>query len=142
MNRYLKSFLLRGMLFGGFGPLILGVIFCILQHTTDSFSIDGDTVLLGVASTYLLAFLHAGASVFNQIEHWSPARSLFCHFLTLYITYVGCYLLNSWIPLHPLAIAFFTAGFALVYVLVWLIVVASIKATQKRINAKLKANRP
>ena len=36
----------------------------------DDFSLGGSEVFLGIVSIYLLAFVHAGASVFNQIEHY------------------------------------------------------------------------
>jgi hypothetical protein len=31
MNRYVKSFLHRGLIFGGFGPIICGIIFFIIS---------------------------------------------------------------------------------------------------------------
>ena len=31
MNKYLKEFFHRGLIFGGFGPIILGIVFAILK---------------------------------------------------------------------------------------------------------------
>lgn len=137
-NKYVLQFLHRGMLFGGFGPIIAGVVYLCLSFSIENFSLSGGEVLMGILSTYLLAFLQAGASVFNQIEHWPLAKSLFFHFSTVYVAYIGCYLLNSWIPFEPLVLLIFTLVFALTYAIIWLSVFLAIRATSKRFNAKLK----
>ncbi len=138
MNKYLKEFLHRGLMFAGFGPIIVGIIFAILGATLENFGIGGSEILLAIVSTYLLAFLHAGASVFNQIEHWSIARSLACHFSTLYVAYTLTYTLNTWIPFEPIALLIFTGIFVAVYALVWLVVVISLKSAEKKLNKKLR----
>ena len=33
MNKYLKEFLHRGLIFGGFGPLVAGIVFLIIGLT-------------------------------------------------------------------------------------------------------------
>lgn len=138
MNSYVKEFLKRGMTFAGFGPVILGIIYWILSATIEGFSLGGGEVCLAIVSIYLLAFLQAGASVFNQIEHWPLGKSLFFHFATLYVAYVGCYLLNTWIPFDPRVLLIFTAVFAVVYFVVWFTVYLCIKAMEKKLNKKLK----
>ncbi len=137
MNPYLKEFLHRGLMFGGFGPIIVGIIFCALEHTAEGFSIGGDEILLAVFSTYLLAFVQAGSSIFHQIEHWSPARALLCQLGLLYAAYVGCYLINTWIPFDALVIVIFTAIFSLGYLTIWGIVYFAVRLTKKRINRAL-----
>ncbi len=138
MNRYLKEFLNRGLVFAGFGPIILGIIFFILSKTVDDFCVSGGQIFLGIISTYILAFVQAGASVFNQIEHWSLPKSLFCHFGMLYAVYVLCYVLNSWIPFEWGVIGIFTAIFVVTYFVVWFTVYFIVKATGKKLNATLK----
>lgn len=138
MNKYLKEFLHRGLIFSGFGPVVLGIILFIVSKTVDDFSISGEQILLGIASTYILAFVQAGATVFNQIEHWSTPKSLFCHFGMLYAVYVVSYILNSWIPFEWGVIGVFTAIFVAVFFTVWFTVYFIVKATSKKLNAKLK----
>lgn len=132
MNKHLKEFLHRGLMFGGFGPVILGVIWAAADPV-----LTGGQLLLGIVSVYLLAFLQAGASVFNQIERWSIPKSMLCHFAVLYAAYVGCYLVNRWIPFDRRVVAIFTAIFAVVYLVVWLTVYICVKLTSKRLNAKI-----
>lgn len=137
MNTHVKEFLHRGLLFGGFGPIVVGIIYCILSHTVTDFSLDGTQILLAIISTYLLAFLQAGASVFNQIEHWSLPKSLLCHFGMIYIAYTACYLLNTWIPFEPMVLLIFTAIFVVAYFVIWMTVYLCVKATTKKWNQKL-----
>ena len=118
MNRYVKEFLHRGLVFGGFGPVILGIIYAFLEGD-EGFSLNGPQVLIAIVSIYLLAFVHAGASVFNQIESFSVPKALLCHFSVLYAAYVGCYLINDWIPFDSAALLIFTAVFVVAYFVVW-----------------------
>ena len=138
MNKYVKEFLHRGLIFGGFGPIILGIIIYVISKTANDLVLSGTDMLTGIISTYLLAFVHAGASVFNQIEHWSIGKSLLCHLSTLYVAYSLCYVINTWIPFEPKMILLFTAIFMAIYFVVWVIVYLSIKFTSKNFNAKLK----
>ena len=138
MNKYVKEFFHRGLVFSGFGPIIFGIVIFIVSKTTDNLVLSGGEVLTGIVSTYLLAFAHAGASVFNQIEHWSIGKSLLCHLLTLYVAYSLCYVINTWIPFDPKVLLIFTIVFLTIYFVVGGIVYLSIKATSKNCNAKLK----
>ena len=138
MNGYVKEFLRRGMMFGGFGPVVMGIVYLILQCTVEDFSLMGDEVFLGIFSTYLLAFVHAGSSVFHQIEHWSIARSLLFQLTCLYLAYTSCYLINSWLPFSPAVLAIFTGAFVMGYFMIVLIVALCVKATGKRLNQQLR----
>lgn len=137
MNRYLKEFLFRGLAFSGFGPIILGIIYMILSIALDDFSLSGKEVFVAIISTYLLAFIQAGASIFNQIEHWSTAKSTFFHFSCLYVAYSLLYILNYWIPFEPIVLLIFTASFIALYFLIWITVYLTVKTVSKKLNAKL-----
>ena len=138
MNRYLKSFIHRGLIFGGFGPIILSIILACIERGGVELALSGRNMLMGIVSTYIIAFVHAGSSVFNQIEHWSIARSLGCHFSALFAVYSLAYIINSWIPFEPLAILFFCLVFVLIYFAVWLTVYFSTKAYTRRLNAEIR----
>ena len=137
MKKYLKEFFRRGLMFGGFGPLVAGIIYFVVSKTSPSFFLNGTEIFSAILSTYILAFLQAGASVFNQIENWSLMKSLLCHFSTLFVAYTSCYLLNSWIPFDYRVILIFIGIFVVVYFTVWSIVYFSIKATSRKLNMKL-----
>ena len=137
MNKYLKEFLHRGLIFGGFGPIVTGIIYLILSYTIEDFSLDGVEMFMAIISTYILAFVHAGASVFNQIENWPISKSLLCHLSILYLAYTFCYLFNSWIPFDWRILLIFTAIFIAVYFVIWITVFVSIKVTSNKFNSKL-----
>ena len=137
MNKYFKEFLKRGLIFSGFGPIIMGIVYIVLERSLKDFSLSGTEVFLSIISTYLLAFLQAGASVFNSIENWSLAKSLLCHFATLYFAYITCYLVNSWIPFIPKVLLIFTLIFAVSYFATWFIVYLCVKQSAKKLNSRL-----
>lgn len=137
-TRPVRDFFFRGLLFGGFGPIIAGIIYLILHFTLEDLTLTGLQVFTVIVSTYLLAFVHAGASVFNQIESWPLAKSTLCHFGVLYVAYILCYVINSWIPFEPLVLGIFTAIFAVGYAVIWLAVYVSIRVTVKRLNRSLR----
>ena len=137
-TRPVRDFFFRGLLFGGFGPIIAGIVFLVLHFTLKDLTLTGLQVFTTIVSTYLLAFVHAGASVFNQIESWPLAKSTLCHFGLLYVAYILCYVINSWIPFEPLVLGIFTAIFAVGYAVIWLAVYVSIRVTVKRLNRSLR----
>ena len=137
MNKYVKEFLHRGLIFSGFGPVVVGIVFAILQHTVGGFSLGGTQILLAIVSTYLLAFIQAGVTVFNQIEHWSTVKSLLCHFVSLYVAYSICYVANSWIPFEPKVLVIFSVIFAVVFFVIWVTVYLFVRAASKKLNKTL-----
>ena len=137
MNRYVKAFFYRGLIFAGFGPVIVGIVLLCLDLAIEDFSLGGTEVFLAVLSTYLLAFVQAGASVFNQIEHWPLAKSIGIHFLTLYLAYSLCYVVNRWIPFEPFVLLIFTAVFLATYLAIWLTVYLCVRGVKKNLNKKL-----
>lgn len=137
-TRPVRDFFFRGLMFGGFGPIIAGIVYLILHLTLQDLTLTGLQVFTVIVSTYLLAFVHAGASVFNQIESWPLAKSTLCHFGLLYVAYILCYVINSWIPFEPLVLGIFTAIFAVGYAVIWLAVYVSIRVTVKRLNRSLR----
>lgn len=140
MNKYVKQFFMRGLIFGGFGPIVLGIIFFCIEKSGVALGLDGGDILIAIISTYAIAFVQAGASVFNQIEHWPLAKSLGLHFSALFAVYSLTYVINSWIPFEPLALLFFCLVFIVIYFAVWLTVYFSTKAYTKKMNAKIEEN--
>ena len=136
MKKYVIEFFRRALIFGGLGPIVLGIILYIISKTTD-ITFSGEEVLLGIISTYLLAFIQAGTSVFQTIENWSVAKSSAIHLFTLYFAYLGCYLVNSWIPFDWSFVLIFTIIFVAMYFVIWFIVYIIIKTTTKQLNSKL-----
>ena len=137
MNKYVKEFLHRGLMFGGFGPIAAGIVYLSIDLSGTALMLDGFDLFIGILSTYLLAFIQAGASIFNQIESWPLSRSLLFHLGSIYLAYVGAYLVNSWIPFEPLVLLIFTAAFLVTYFAIWLTVYFITRAVSKRMTERI-----
>lgn len=137
MNINIKNFLLRGLMFSGLGPVVAGIVFLILYSANIVETMTPVQMFLSIISTYILAFVVAGASVFYQIEHWSIMKSTILHGIILYVSYILCYLFNGWIDGNLISILIFTGIFLIGYVFIWMSIYFPIKATSKKLNAKL-----
>lgn len=135
---YFKEFLHRGLMFGGFGPIIAGIVYFVISLSIKDLSVGGAEILIATVSTYLLAFVHAGSSVFHQIEEWSAAKAMLCQLGSLYAAYTVCYLINSWIKPDPTVILIYTLIFIAAYLIIWSSIYLAIKLKSKRMNKGLK----
>lgn len=132
------EFFKRGLMFGGFGSIIVGLVLFIISMTDSTFSIEGWQIFVAIISGYLIAFIQAATTVFHTIEKWSPIKSTLLQLVCLYVVYIGAYLINNWIPFDYKVILIFTAIFVAAYFIIWLIVYLSIKFTSKRLNQLTK----
>ena len=114
--------------------MVVGIVYLVLSLSIDGFSLSGGQVCLAIFSSYALAFIQAGASVFNQIEDWPIAKSLAIHFSLLFVCYSLCYVVNSWIPFEPMVLVIFSAAFIITYFIIWGIVYLAVKNTAKSLN--------
>lgn len=139
MNKsYFKEFLHRGLIFGGFGPIVAGIVYFAISLNIKDFSVSGAEILTATVSIYLLAFVHAGSSVFHQIEEWSAAKAMLCQLGLLYAAYTLCYLINSWIKPDPTVILIYTLIFVAVYIVIWGSIYLTVKMKSKKMNRVLK----
>ena len=137
MSKYIKEFLLRGAVFASFGPIVLGIVYWIIDSCGVELNLQGYQIFIAIFSISILSFIHAGTTVFHQIEEWSPMKSALFQLGILYVTYIGTYLLNNWLPIKIEIIGIFTLIFVATYFLIWLIVLIIVKITAKKLNKKL-----
>ena len=124
-------------MFSGLGPVTAALVIFIISRFDENLQLGALQVLLMVISTYILAFVQAGATVFNQIEHWSVPKSLICHFSSLYAAYVLCYIVNTWIPFNINVIFVFTAIFVITFFVIWTTVFLTVRHLSKKLNKNL-----
>ena len=132
-----KEFLLRGALFGGLGCIVVAIVYLIISWNGVRMDIGGTEFFCATVSGYVLGFVVAGASVFYRVESWGLAKATLLHLALLYAAYLGLYLLNNWLPRDWLSVGIFTAVFAIGYLVIWAVVVASVTATARKLNEKL-----
>ena len=128
MNTYAKGFLLRGLIFAGLGPIVCGIVFWILELSKVDTNITGGQMLLAIITTYVIAFIHAGTSIFPTIEKWSKLKAMAIQGVCLYSVYTIGYLINNWIPLDWKIIAIYTGVFIIGFLIIWGIAYLTTKA--------------
>lgn len=139
MNKHVKEFLLRGLTCAAGGPLVLAIIYAILDAQGVAASLSPAEVSMAIISLTVMAFIAAGVTTVYQIEQLPLPCAILIHGGVLYADYLLMYILNSWIPRNWQAIGIFTAIFAAGYALIWIVIYLTIRAKTERINKKLKA---
>ena len=138
MKKYAVEFVKRGLLFSVFGPIVMGIVFWIIELTGVDLNLSGGQTLLAIVTVSVLAFVQAGSTVFHQMETWSPLKSALLQLLSIYVVYIATYLLNSWIPLRWEVILIFTIVFVVTYFSIWVTVIMVTKSTANKLNSNLK----
>ena len=138
MKRFVLDFFRRGLMACGFGPLVLAVVYGILQRCGVVETLTVHQVCVGILSLAVLAFVAGGMNAIYPIERLPLMVAILIHGAVLYLSYLGTYLLNGWLVWGALPVLIFTGIFALGYLVIWAIIYCIIKKNTERINAVLK----
>ena len=137
MKKYSMEFLTRGLMAAAGGPLILAIIYGVLGITDTVQSLTPGEVSIGIFTITVMAFIAAGITMIYQVESLPLPMAILIHAGVLYLDYLMIYLLNNWLPGD--AIGIFTLIFFAGYALVWLVIYLCIRANTKKLNEKMKA---
>ena len=137
MKKYVKDFVLRGLVCAAGGPLVLAVIYAILAAEGVTDSLAPAEVSMAIISLTVMAFIAAGITTIYQVERLPLISAICIHAVVLYLDYLLMYILNSWIPRNREAIGFFTLIFVVGFALTWLVIYLTIRAKTRRINQML-----
>ena len=138
MKQYILEFIRRGLVACGFGPLVLVVLYMILQKEANLEMLTVSQVCLGIVSLSALAFVAGGMNVIYQIERIPLMLAILIHGGVLYGGYLGTYLLNGWLEWGSMPILFFTGIFVLGYLLIWAVIYSITKRSADQLNEKLR----
>ena len=138
MKKVVLDFLHRGLVACGLGPMVLAVIFLILQRQSAVDTLTVNQVCLGIFSLTALAFVAGGMNVVYQIERLPLMVAILIHGVVLYISYLVTYLLNDWLEWGIMPILIFTGIFVFGYLVIWVIIYPTIKRDTDRLNEMLK----
>lgn len=134
MKKNILEFIRRGLTAASFGPIVLAIIYLILQHENVVDTLTVNQVCLGIFSLSALAFIAGGMNVIYQIEQIPLMISILIHGIVLYISYLGTYLLNDWLEFGKIPLLVFTVIFVISYFIIWAIIYMIIKKRTEKIN--------
>lgn len=138
MRKFVLEFLHRGFAAAGIGPIILAILYLILQQTAAVETLSVNQVCTGIFSITALAFLAGGMNAIYQIERLPLMAAILIHGSVLYISYLGTYLLNNWLDWGTIPIVVFSAIFVAGYLLIWAIIYSILKRNTNKLNEILK----
>ena len=138
MKKHVLDFLRRGFSALGFGPLVLAVLYLILQHRGILETLTVHQVCIGIFSLSGLAFMAGGLNVLYQIEQLPMMAAVTIHGGVLYISYLITYLLNDWLEWGTAPILVFTGIFVLGYLAIWAIIYSIMKRNTQKLNKALQ----
>lgn len=139
MRKFLKEFLLRGLICAAGGPLVLAIIYGILGATGAVDALSPIEVCRGILTITLLAFIAAGMTAIYQMEQLPLPTMILLHGGALYIAYLLTYLINGWLLNQLTSILIFTGIFIVGYAVIWLVIYCIEKAKTNKLNKLLSA---
>ncbi len=138
MKKFMLEFIRRGFIACGFGPLVLAVVYLILQKESNLQMLPVTDVCLGIFSLSALAFIAGGLNALYQMERLPLMVAILIHGGALYVCYLITYLLNGWLKRDATPLVVFTVIFVLGYLLIWAIIYAITKRNTTKLNQMLK----
>ena len=138
MKKFVLEFLRRGFIAAGIGPIVLAIVYLILQHSAAIDTLTVNQVCIGIVSLSALAFIAGGMNAIYQVERMPLMTAILIHGGVLYIGYLGTYLLNNWLDFGIIPIIVFTAIFVVGYIVIWAIIYSIIRRNTAKLNEMLK----
>ena len=138
MKKNILEFVRRGMTACGIGPIVLAILYLILQHQGRLQTLTVNQVCLGIFSISILAFVAGGMNVIYQMERLPLMAAITIHGGVLYISYLITYLINDWLQWGTTEILVFSGIFVLGYIIIWLIIYSIIRRNTEEINKVLQ----
>ena len=138
MRKFVSEFIRRGLVACGFGPLILVLLYLILQHQGVLQVLTVSEVCLSIISLSLLAFIAGGMNVIYQIERIPLMLAVLIHGGVLYVSYLATYLVNDWLERGVMPVMAFTVIFVLGYLAIWAVIYCTMRKKTAQLNEMLK----
>ena len=138
MKQHVLEFLRRGIAACGLGPLVLAVLYLVLQHHADVQTLTVNQVCIGIFSLSALAFIAGGMNGIYQIERLPLMVAILIHGSVLYLSYLLTYLLNGWLEWGMAPILVFSGIFVLGYLVLRALIYSVIRKKTTKLNEILK----
>ncbi len=140
MKKNILEFVRRGLIACGFGPLVLAVLYLILQRKAGVETLTVDEVCVGILSLSALAFIAGGMNVIYQVERLPLMAAILIHGGVLYVSYLITYLINGWLEWGTMPILIFSGIFVCSYLIIWAVIYSATKRNTEKLNQVLREN--
>ena len=138
--KYVREFLKRGMMAAWGGPVILAIVYLVLEKCGVVTTLTVSQVVLAIISMTIMAFIAAGISFVYQVEQLPLAIATIIQMAVLYFDYLLFYRLNGWVPIEGLIT--FTIIFVAGFVVIWLIIYfCAVRPSVRKLNERLNAEK-
>ena len=134
MKRNILEFFRRGLAACGFGPMVLAVLYLILQRQGVIEMLTVTEVCRGIFSLSALAFVAGGMNMIYQIERLPLMTAILIHGSVLYASYLGTYLLNGWLEWGTTPILVFSGIFIVGYLAIWAVIFSVTRRRTAQLN--------
>lgn len=137
MKQFIKTFILRGALFCGLGPVIAAVVYIFLSANGTVTTIAVSTYIREILTATLMAFIAAGISAIYTVEKLALPLAGLIQGAVLLLDYLLIYLLNGWLKPSLTTIFIFTGIFAAVFCAIWMIVYLCVHRQIRKLNKSI-----
>ena len=138
MKKIVLEFFRRGLIACGFGPIVLSILYLVLQKQAGIETLAVNQVCIGIFSITTLAFIAGGMNIVYHIERLPLTVAILIHGVVLYISYLVTYLLNDWLVWGIAPVLVFSGAFVLGYLVIWGIIYSITKRNTEKLNQILK----
>jgi uncharacterized protein YacL len=138
MKKIALEFLRRGSIASGIGPIVLAIVYLVLEKAAGIQALTVSEVVTGIFSLTALAFIAGGMNAIYQIERLPLMTAILIHGVVLYLSYLVTYLVNDWLDFGVIPVVAFSLIFVVGYIVIWAIVYFIIRKNTQEINEMLK----
>ena len=138
MKKIVLEFIRRGLIACGFGPIVLAIVYLVLQNNGAIETLTVNQVCIGIFSITALAFIAGSMNTLYQIERLPLMVAILIHGVVLYFTYLGTFLINDWLKLGLIPFLIFTGAFVVGYLVIWVIIYSIISKRAATLNMLLE----
>ena len=141
MKKHILDFIRRGAAACGLGPLVLAILYVILEQNGTLEILTVRQVCIGIFSLSALAFIAGGMNAIYQIEQLPLLVAISIHGAVLYLCYLGTYLINGWLKWGSAPVLVFTGIFVVGFIGIWVVICSIIRKNTNKVNQMLNKKR-
>ena len=141
MKKHILDFIRRGAAACGLGPLVLAILYVILEQNGTLEILTVRQVCIGIFSLSALAFIAGGMNAIYQIEQLPLLVAISIHGAVLYLSYLATYLINGWLEWGSAPVLVFTGIFVVGFIGIWVVICSIIRKNTNKVNQMLNKKR-